>query len=176
MGDFLPLETLKKVKDLTLMLRYYEHEPHWPDSWNQLTSITRLEWKCQVELASDPDAFVLFPFRMKGLIDIKLTTSYDLFYVSGEGDILSLIGCHPMLSRLQLLIVGQTIIEWARFLRMRHFEFVKEICMAVEKKTPGLKFHLSEINERDEHALPEWDPYRKRSTLFKFQVTFTLPS
>ena len=101
MGDVLPLEMLRNVKDLSLMLRYMEHhEPQWPDSWDQLTGVTRLELECRGLSPSLSDAFVLFPFKLKGLIDIKLTTTCNHFFVWGNDHLLALIGCYPRLSRL----------------------------------------------------------------------------
>ena len=48
MTDILPLDTLQNVKDLTLKLCHIGHEPQWPEPWNQLTSISRLELNTQL--------------------------------------------------------------------------------------------------------------------------------
>ena len=73
MSEFLPLETLRNVKDLTLRPEL-NVDPQWPDSWYQLTSMTRLELDCKIELECRLRA--LLHFRIKSLIDIG-STAYN---------------------------------------------------------------------------------------------------
>ena len=146
MDDLLPLETLRNVKDLTLMLCHirFEDELRWPDSWDQLTSITRLKLHCfKEDIDNRLCTYVLLPFRIRSLTDVEFPADFDLFVSSGEEYLVFLIGCLPVLSRLHIILRGlvrdesgssqknsQSIIE-------EGIERLKVICTAVQLRTPG---------------------------------------
>ena len=146
MSDLLPYKALEHVKDLTLKLGHRESEPLWPESWDQLTSITRLEMNWQ-----KPDGvYFLPPVRLQSLKDVKFVLTYKLFDNSGEEYVNSLFGCLPLLSRIQVTIqswlncaetaAGSPAAENADTERKR----VKAICVAIESCTPGLKHTIVE--------------------------------
>ena len=142
MSDVLPLKTLEHVKDVTMKLAWVMHEPQWPDTWDQLTSITRLEldvWYPTMD--SEDRSNVILPFSIESLVEVKVSAHYTLFEKSGEEYLLFLTGSLPVLSRLQLVIV-----EFPRqhdgSLESVDFTKMQAICMAVQLRTPGLKYDI----------------------------------
>ena len=90
MGEFLPVETLENVRDLSLEIfceDAAEHWPQWPDAWNQLTSLTRLEISV---FFHDPSFYPhvhttheLFPIDIKSLVEVTLTANDE--WLNGAG-------------------------------------------------------------------------------------------
>ena len=89
LSDVLPLKTLEKVKDLTLRLECTEREPQWPDTWNQLTSTTRLELVIRQEPLSEMPALPL-PFMMNTLKYLEVTAEYARLHTLGEQELFCL--------------------------------------------------------------------------------------
>ena len=148
MRDFLPLGTLKNVRDLCLKV-FFKHKPEWPETWDQLTSITRLELKVwtQSDLLS-PQPHPLLPFRIESLVDVSVTAHYGLFDTSGEDYLLFLTGSLPVLSRFQITIVdlpkrydGSVECKTSKRLQLH------AICKAVQLRTPGLEYTILEMTD-----------------------------
>ena len=146
MSDHLLLGTLENVKDLTLRLNYFGPAPQWPDSWNQLTSITRLDMDCLLfGFGQNSRTRALLPFGIRSLVDVEVTARFDTFDGLGEEYLLFLVGCLPMLSRLQFNIEGHLspMDESEENLHSRGKESVERleaICTAVQLRTTGLGY------------------------------------
>ena len=152
MSEVLPLETLQSVKDLTLRLGHEEHKPQWPDSWNQLTSMTRLELDCPISRNGELRA--LLPFGTRSLRDVEVTAHFEMFDCSGEEYLFFLIGSLPVLSRLQISIKGlmhqrndECQVEFL-FRIKEGVERLKAICMAVQMRVPGLGYNVFEMRKK----------------------------
>ena len=100
MGDVLPLGTLRNVKNLSLWL-CHGRVPQWPDSWNQLTNMTRLDLSCHIQDTFKGNPHALIPLRIRSLIEVKVAVPFESFDISGEEYLVLLIGSLPVLSRLQ---------------------------------------------------------------------------
>ena len=149
MSELLPLTTLETVKDLTLRRRCLgNNEPQWPETWDQLTSITRLELNWLQPLYSE--LYILPAIRMESLKDVEIVVHYNQCDETGEEYIKSLIGCLPLLSRLQITVAcltvakcggsaaGDPAAEKADMERER----LKAICIAVQSSMPGLEYTI----------------------------------
>lgn len=125
----------------------------WPDTWDQLTSITRLEvnWRTPEE---SPIVYFVPVVKIESLIDVTIIMHYDLFDKSGEEYISSVIGSLPLLSRLQVAIDVLTIAKSAGSAAgcraaekaFRERERVKAICIAVQSSTSGVEYSIEEVN------------------------------
>ena len=103
--------------------------------------MTRLDLECRS---------ALLPFGIRSLIDVKVTTHFGLFDSSGEDNIVSLIGCLPVLSRLQINIWrlitfrDETCAGVINSIRLEErLDRLEAICMAVQLKLPGLKYTIA---------------------------------
>ena len=147
MGDLLPLTTLRNVKDLTLRLDHFSLEAQWPDSWNQLTSMTRLDLDCQIG-GYESGLRVLPPLRIKSLIEVRVMTHFESFESSGEEYLFFLIGCLPVLSRLQITVGGviyptNDVSEKNSHSKIEEgIESLKAICTAVQLRTSGMEYAI----------------------------------
>ena len=109
--------------------------------------MTRLELACQSG-GFDRGLRVLLPFRIKSLINVKVTAHFELFDRLGEAYIDFLIGCLPVLSRLRVTIRG-LIYNTDDMPQQKtpsriigRVERLKAICMAVQLRTSGLEYQI----------------------------------
>ena len=157
-SEWLPQETLENVKDLTLKLRSTgNNELQWPETWDQLTSITRLElnWQQHVQYGI---VYILPAIRLESLINFQIIMRYDQADISGEEYIKSLICCLPLLSKMQVTIEGLTLVStWLRdhpLVRQNAEKAETErkcldaICIAVQTSTPGLEYKKLDMGNR----------------------------
>ena len=145
LSDILPLKTLEKIKDLTLILMCKEDDPQWPDTWDQLTSITRHKLGIRPEAKSGMS--LLLPSRIESLIDLQVTVQYSSFHTFGDIVLNSLIGDLPVLSRLQVNIEGIKSITGSsdRERQFRETDRLDAICMALQSRRQGLEYILTEV-------------------------------
>ena len=154
MSNGLPLESLRHLKDLSL--KFYcasGHAPHWPDTWDQLTSITRLEMDVWTHAPNGPSiTYFLLPLRIKSLVKVSLTAHYDIFDKSGEEYLLALSDGLPVLSRLKIAIVNFPKKPDGP-LEIKDANRLLAICKAVQSRNPGLEYAIFEGEEREAYQL-----------------------
>ena len=140
LSDLLPLDT---VRDLTVKLRGY-NKPQWPEAWDQLTTITRLELSYIPHTGGEEVPF-LPPVRAQSLVNIEIFVHYYLFASSGEGYVKTLFGCLPLLSKLQIIVIKNAFLygpeRAAAIMRHRQLE---AICVGVQSSKPGLVYTIME--------------------------------
>lgn len=107
LSQFLPLSTLKQVRDLTIDCRASSQENEWPAAWAQLT-LTRLTYRLKCEGPNFPHLHhlpELLPL-LESLRFLSIGTGFNQFKELVEGYILLLAGCLPQLSCLEVKVVG----------------------------------------------------------------------